>query len=91
MQMQFYRALMLAALLGVCAAHTAVAQSAAQPAATPAPPQSAEPASTPGLPPGALTTTACNNPGNNGVAAPATPPPAGMTFVRRVGGVRRRG
>jgi outer membrane protein insertion porin family len=91
MQMQFYRALALSALIGACPA-VAAAQSSPSPGAASAnqgsgtPPVAtvsvpSGPAAGSPLPPGVLTTTPCNDPENNKLGEPAAVPPAGMTFV----------
>src|SRR6187549_2917653 len=85
MQMQFYRALTLAALVGVCAPASALAGQAGAPAgqgpqapatnAAPAPSPDAQPPAEPGA---ILTTAPCSK---QPIAAPAAAPPAGMAFV----------
>src|SRR5512146_1346173 len=78
MQTQFYRALALSALIGVCPA-IAAAQTPSQPAPPPANQGGAQtaPPVAPALPAGVLTTTPCGSQ----VAAPSATPPANTTFV----------
>jgi outer membrane protein insertion porin family len=86
MQMQFYRALTLAALIGVCVPASALARQAGAaagqtpqtPQTNPDPGPTAPDTQSSPAPGAALTTAPCSG---QPIAAPAATPPAGMAFV----------
>jgi outer membrane protein insertion porin family len=82
MQMQFYRALTLAALIGVCAPASTLAEFGQDPtgpqAGPPATPAAPVETQAPAQAGSVLTTAPCSQ---DPIATPAATPPAGMTFV----------